>query len=263
MAWKIYKSGSFLVCENATTGDLKEFRSVDAQITKKKAGLDEYELVVGGAVELRLNLTDIKDANGDAYVEAVWDAFRYEQLGVDTDAAAVQTFAGLSDVTFGTPADGQAFVWDSGTSKVVPATVGDGYTETIVNISSAQILASGGTPIELLPAPTANTYYDIDKIIIEYIYNSVVYSFGAGNRMALTFGDVYRQFVMGASTSKEFIKITDMQLYQGLDSGFLYHVNNYDGQGGLYLTTWTGASPTNGNGTMRAKIYHKTNTFGA
>jgi hypothetical protein len=260
MAWKIYKSGSFLVCENATTGDLKEFRSVDAQITKKKAGLDEYELVVDGAVELRLNLSEIQDANGDAYVEAVWDAFRYEQLGVDTDAAAVQSFAGLSDVTFGTPTDGQAFVWDSGTSKVVPATVGDGYTETIVNISSAQILAMGTSPIELLPAAGANSYYEVDKIRFEYSHNTTAYTIA--NRLYVYGGDIYvviknsfiadgSDYVGSVVPSPSMVDTVPVfQLENGLNTSLVFSVEG-------------GVDPTAGDGTLRAIITYTLRTFGA
>jgi hypothetical protein len=45
-----------------------------------------------------------------------------------------------------------------------PGGGGSDYTETIVNISSAQILAMGTTPIELLPAPGVGKYYEFDII---------------------------------------------------------------------------------------------------
>lgn len=169
----------------------------------------------------------------------------YQALGIDEIANDIETvFTAVSELQ----------------DNPTPAS---DYTETIVNISSAQILAMGSTPIELLPAPSVGTYYDIEKILIEYIYNSIVYTFSAGNNCALVFGDVYRQIVLGKSNVNEVIRISDMQLYQQLSGTDIIHYNNYSGTDGLYLSTFLGGNPTNGNGTMKAKIYHKTITFGA
>jgi uncharacterized protein YegL len=136
---------------------------------------------------------------------------------------------------------------------------GSDYTETIVNISSAQILAMGTTPIELLPAAGAGKYYDIDKVVIEYTHVSTAYTSNyimlindGGNPLS------YSQF----SNSNSFVELTLNQTFVDVVEGVGLSQMNTLNQA-LVLTTYDGVSPTLGDGTMRVKIYHKTITFGA
>jgi hypothetical protein len=136
---------------------------------------------------------------------------------------------------------------------------GSDYTETIVNISSAQILAMGTSPIELLPAAGAGKYYDIDKVVIEYTHVSTAYTSNyimlindGGNPLS------YSQF----SNSNSFVELTLNQTFVDVVEGVGLSQMNTLNQA-LVLTTYDGVSPTLGDGTMRVKIYHKTITFGA
>ena len=52
------------------------------------------------------------------------------------------------------------------------------WTEVIINISSAQILSMGSSPIQLLPNAGLNKYY-IFEGILEFIGNSTQYSVSA------------------------------------------------------------------------------------
>lgn len=135
-------------------------------------------------------------------------------------------------------------------------------TTTTVNISSAQILAMGSTPIELLPAAGVGKYYDIEKVIIEYTYISG------------TYGSIYPVFQQGDKTNYGLIGwdgttfplescifvINDTAI--GSSSGYPTNspilTNNP-----FRLTTNSGADPTGGVATLRAIITYTTRTFGA
>jgi hypothetical protein len=140
------------------------------------------------------------------------------------------------------------------------------YTETIVNISSAEILAMGTTPIELLPAAGVGMYYDIDKFIFEYTHVNDAYVFPTALFMKIE-----------ESSCGNFISITNSLIEEtnnsilisfnrvnGLSPGGDWPINYklYD-NGGYNLTTNDSTNPTLGDGTLRVKIYHKTITFGA
>lgn len=143
------------------------------------------------------------------------------------------------------------------------------YTETIVNISSAEISAMGYFPVELLPAPGVNTYYDFDKIILEYTHGTVWYALD----------DPYLYILSGTTEfhiPSIFIKqskngITDNQAIVAKETtiGYIDSIENITYNqivtlnGELTITTWNGTDPALGNGTLRVKIYHKTITFGA
>lgn len=50
-----------------------------------------------------------------------------------------------------------------------------GYTRKIVDLSSVQLLSLGTSPVELLPAPGVDKYYDIDKIVVEFKHGTTPY----------------------------------------------------------------------------------------
>jgi hypothetical protein len=134
-----------------------------------------------------------------------------------------------------------------------------GYTETIVNISSASLLAS----IEhtLLPAPNEGEYYDIDKVILEYSYGTSAYSGedlislrGCINKAIeniLLYGQD-RVLISSGESSSVYLNIV-------AESGMLA-VDSISMTDNFKLNT---GELTDGDGTLRVKIYHKTVTFGA
>jgi hypothetical protein len=146
----------------------------------------------------------------------------------------------------------------------------NGYTETIVDISSAQILAMGTTPIELLPAAGVGMYYDIDKIIIES-EGTDNYVFDAGSYLQI-YGGEYNSY-----TRSQILKPLDYDgkavAFPKRDMSTYLSQENYGmvGVGGIsevlqityYSDSGITPNPTLGNGTLRVKIYHKTITFGA
>jgi len=166
------------------------------------------------------------------------------------------------------PSDGDVLTYDAGASAPVWSALSGGgseYTETIVNISSAQILAIDLSPIELLPPAGVNKYYDIESIIIEYTFGTIAY--GAGTGMAIRYDsypeyDIRLIYMDSPESSVFFVKpeslAKDNQNYlfnamrpTSINTALIFALSN-----GTNV-------PTLGDGTLRVKIYHKTITFGA
>ena len=143
----------------------------------------------------------------------------------------------------------------------------DEYQTTIVNISSSQILNMGTTPIELLPAAGVNKYYDIEKIILEYIPNTISYN-APSDFVRLYYGNlnaVISSKIVGADNVYIAV-ITDLKHKSGASNNtFIPEATDvlYGGEadGILALTSYNG-NPTEGDGTMRAIIKYKIKTFG-
>ena len=143
------------------------------------------------------------------------------------------------------------------------------YTETIVNISSAQILAMGTTPIELLPAAGVGKYYDIDKIVLECKMQGIDYVVDAGSYLYISEGIksyVDAQILRPNSISEDTYSIMrfspDYDSSDGIPMLGNLAINravtlDYYSDSGITPT------PTTGTATLRVKIYHKTITFGA
>lgn len=234
MASKIYKKGVFLVIEDTVSGNLKEFNTADVQIVKRNASLDVYEVLVLGVSQLKVNLADIQNEVGSAYSENDWDVFRFNEVGV---------------------------VNTSNTSTV---------TTTTVDISSAQILSMGTTPIELLPVLPALSYYDIDSILLEYTFDSTNYTIAEplyaffGNAEYFTISE--RIINGNASVLKARVAGVIDQDLVATGTGAFINMDidvNVGGDTSLLLTTWNNTDPTLGDGTLRAIITYTTRTFGA
>lgn len=165
---------------------------------------------------------------------------------------------------------GYKYLGDSGgdISEKVGATVsalggGSEYTETIVNISSAQILAMGDTPIELLPLSGSSKYYDIPYIIIEYVRVSSHYTLT--EVLKVTGGAVLLidpALITSGASNQAIIVYNSPYLTTSIAGAFSI-TSKLSFNLGLYLTTSDSENPTVGSGTLRVKIYHKTITFGA
>jgi len=147
--------------------------------------------------------------------------------------------------------------------QILDATNGN-YSYTEVTITSAQILALGATPKTLLAAPGAGTYYDISRVILEYDYGTTPYVYAKPLYLAgAHFGIIRDNFITDLTLNK--VVIVNAHVGEPIydDSGTLYplHDTLLVNQA-LTLTTWDGADPTTGDGTILAKIYYKIDTFG-
>jgi hypothetical protein len=135
------------------------------------------------------------------------------------------------------------------------------YDYVVVDISSSDILSMDSTPIILLPAPGVGKYYDVDKIIFEFSYNSLPYN-TANNFLNIYNGrgttNIYAALI---SDTLDAVCITKLPTFfdsieGGLAAAPLVGINTA-------LTMSAGAPITSGNGTLKAKIYYKTMTFTA
>jgi hypothetical protein len=139
---------------------------------------------------------------------------------------------------------------------------GGGTTE-VVNISSAQILAMGTTPIELLPAAGANKYYDIEKVILEYTHVTTAYSSPdlVIKSNGSLWGFVYSQFVLLAGSESTVTFVNKPMDYNSTD--FITTPYNFPLNTDLTIGTYDNSNPTLGDGTLRAIITYTLRTFGA
>jgi hypothetical protein len=144
---------------------------------------------------------------------------------------------------------------------------GSDYTETIVNISSAQILAMGSTPIELLPAAGAGKYYDYFGFC-ELHYGTAPYVFTADAILvggADSYAGTLVDFQFLTQSTDKYVNFRNTESFRVGISGMTNQVVSSFGSinEAIIITSYNGANPTDGDGTLRVKIYHKTITFGA
>jgi len=136
---------------------------------------------------------------------------------------------------------------------------GGGTTE-VVNISSAQILAMGTTPIELLPAAGANKYYDIEKVILEYTFNTTAYT---GDLILGVGSPVFMYLEQGSLNSgANWVSVMNpmssaLDLTNEVAFAYTSQTNSI-----LQLERWSG-SIADGDGTLRVIITYTLRTFGA
>lgn len=144
-------------------------------------------------------------------------------------------------------------------------------TTTTVNISSAQILAMGSSPIELLPAPGVGKYYLIDSVIIEYTYVTTPYtqSVVGGDLLSVVQSNgswecLFSDTILTATENKWVYlsgKSSDAQDHPNQTSLVFKWENGTNGS--LNLRAVSGGNPTDGDGTMRVIITYTERTFGA
>lgn len=140
-----------------------------------------------------------------------------------------------------------------------------GYTYTEVAVSSAQILAMGSTPIELLAAPGADNYYEVDKVRLEYTHVTTGYTYTDEIVLQINSNAKFIKQILG--TTNRWLVISDLNGTEGVVSAPVGAdiIPSYGEQlnKGLYLNTYNGTNPTLGDGTLRAIITYRVRTFGS
>lgn len=170
---------------------------------------------------------------------------QYQALGIDEIANDIETvFTAVNDL--------ETTVGNLETEvNNLPASP----TTTVVNISSAQILNMGSSPIELLPAPGVGKYYSEVLLFLEYNYNSLDYSIANGKKLQAYFDGAGAAAIFG-----------EFAISYG-ENCFSFNSLPQDGAIGLNLPILLGVesntNPTGGNGTLRAIITYTERTFGA
>lgn len=151
---------------------------------------------------------------------------------------------------------------------------GSSYTETIVNISSAQILDMGSSPIELLPAPGVGKYNKVNEYVIEADITSP-FTLGTIKTIAIVSTSGYK-YIFGSAdflteTGKFVFNLSDSHVwnvYSTSDTPSNRIDYGYSPINDALSITFLDDSnnsvdPTDGDGTMRIIIYSKERTFGA
>ena len=138
------------------------------------------------------------------------------------------------------------------------------WTEVIINISSAQILSMGSSPIQLLPNAGLNKYY-IFEGILEFIGNGTQYSIPDSTSAIRIY---YDQSFNGAGCyfNKAFLlsKGSSVIPFNSIPNvGTNNAQNGIDFNSSIFLSTNNSENPTNGNGTIRIILKYKIKTFGA
>lgn len=186
-----------------------------------------------------------------------------DSVGVNITASDYTGYTNTIDLnSFGIMINSQYYLPPTdGTTGQVLTTNGSGTTSwqnnygyqyySAVTITSAQTLSIGSSPVEILPAPGSNKYYDF-KVFFEYIFNTTAYT--ATGSMELhdnTTKRVSNQFDFNGQLADS-VLISDMNAASKLTP-----VNSK-----LEFTTSDGSNPTLGDSSFKVKIYYNIIDFG-
>jgi hypothetical protein len=132
-------------------------------------------------------------------------------------------------------------------NQIAP-TIGGYQYYSAVTVTSAQTLTLNSVPVDILPAPGANKYYDF-KVYFEYYYGTTTY----------VSNTIYLIDSTGIYVTKEFdIQVVgDSILISNMDSFANFSPVNSN----LQLTTPT-TDPTSGDGSLKIKIWYNIVDFG-
>jgi hypothetical protein len=160
----------------------------------------------------------------------------------------------------------QVYTMDDITNTVLEY-VPQGPAEVTIPIKSADILALGTTPFELLPAPGEGTYYIIDRIAIEYIFGTAGYILPTSPTLYLDgCFDAYIDRSLITATNDTVCTISGNlrnTLTIGSGSGSVKVITNKDIlNSNLVIGTMNSDNPTTGDGGLNVKITYRIATFG-
>lgn len=135
------------------------------------------------------------------------------------------------------------------------------FTETIVNIDALAMANLGTSGAILLPNLPVGQYYNIESIILEFDPNTTPYTMAGIGSLQLLYGtasvNIDNNFILGFSENvviiKDLIKSTASVVYNYIDTA---------AGDAVILTTDTNVDLLAGDGTTRAKIKYKIETFG-
>ena len=138
------------------------------------------------------------------------------------------------------------------------------WTEVVINVSSAQILSMGSSPIQLLPNAGLNKYY-IFEGVLEFIGSKPSYSMPDSTSAIRIY---YDQSFNGAGCyfNKAFLISKDKSVIPFTSIPNVGTNNAQNGIGlnsSIFLSTNDGGNPTTGTGTIRIVLRYKVKTFGA
>ena len=119
------------------------------------------------------------------------------------------------------------------------------YTE--ISLSSAQILSSNGTPIQLVAAPGAGKVIVPEKYIVQFIWNSIAYATNIDFKVRFPTGSSGSIMALDGVASKN-------SIIGSIDYGSAIANEKLE----VYTNT---GNPTAGNSTMKVGVYYKIHTL--
>jgi hypothetical protein len=134
-----------------------------------------------------------------------------------------------------------------------------------VAVTSAQLKTIGSAPLALLPSGglSANQYYDLNKVILEFTYVAPAYTLSDAHLFIGTTDNNYAGSWIGknviASSVNKFAITTGFSPLNVIGS-YTEYADEVAGQG-IYLGT-LGANPATGNGTLLIKLWYNIRTIG-
>lgn len=143
---------------------------------------------------------------------------------------------------------------------------GPDYEYTEVSVTNAEILAMGSTPVSILPAPGANSYYEYYGVL-ESVYDTTAYTLAA-DLVGVLRENSYSGGLMApgviTQSANAFAEFASNGPLDPTTSAAVDYYGAYRGElnEGVVLTTLNGTDPTLGDGTILVKIWYKVKTFG-
>jgi hypothetical protein len=137
------------------------------------------------------------------------------------------------------------------------------WTEVIINVSSAQILSMGKTPIQILPKAGDSKYY-IFEGVLEFTAGNLQYDCGVETLFGIYYNN--SQNIPGCYFSTDSIESKNSNVipFSSIPNFGTNNVQNgiaFDDS--IFLSTQKGNNPTSGTGTIRIVLRYKVKTFGA
>lgn len=131
----------------------------------------------------------------------------------------------------------------------IGSAVGGYESYTAITITSSQILSAYTTPVEILPSPGVNNYYDA-KYISEFTYNT---SGITGGTAVITDSGLTQNYTISPLSNMTEDRIS---ILTNTDNGSTLRMNSP-----MYFYVF-GADPTGGDGEFLIKIWYTIRTFG-
>lgn len=148
-------------------------------------------------------------------------------------------------------------------SEYVTANELMGLSYAEVAMTSTDILAMGTSPFELLEAPGAGKYYDVESVVLEFTAGSVQYDFGDYLALQLFNRKMITSEVITAPPGKLTLSIVKDIDNASITEYLPITINqNQEANTPLLLGTHDESDPINGDGTMLVKIWYSIRTFG-
>lgn len=146
-----------------------------------------------------------------------------------------------------------SFNWNGSST---PSSLYPGYIYQETNVTSAEILTIGTSPILILPVLTGNKYYDTITSI-EYTFGTAAYtgSINPTNPIRLEISS------SGLDYSNPIYITTNTSSFQVAFDKVSFDLNTCFNDG-IILTSLTSDSYTTGDGTIKVKVWYKIIDFG-